>query len=90
MKTWEVNDGWTTYTKFDRTDGSSGDITLSHGEYAQDAPSDFGSFIERAERFVRSYDSSLEFLMREWRATRTDKTTDLPWIIVVESYLRRR
>jgi hypothetical protein len=78
------------YTDFDRTGGSSGDITLSYGEYAQDAPSDYGSFIARAERFVRSYDASLELLMRDWRATETDKTADLPWIIVVETYLRRR
>jgi len=78
------------YTDFDRTGGSSKDITLSYGEYAADAPSDFGSFIERADRFVQSYDSSPEFLMREWRATRTEKTTDLPWIIVAETYLRLR
>jgi hypothetical protein len=39
---------------------------------------------------VRSYDPSLDLLMREWRATRTDKATDMPWIIVVETYLRRR
>jgi hypothetical protein len=77
------------YTDFDRTGGSSGDITLSYAEYAHDAPSDYGSFIGRAERFVWSYDSSLELLMREWRATKTDKTTDLPWIMVVETYLRR-
>ena len=70
------------YTDFDRTDGSSRDITLSYGEYADDVPSDYGSFLERAERFVRSYDASLELLMREWRATKTDKATDLPWIIV--------
>jgi len=78
------------YTEFDRTGSGSRDITLSYGEYAHDAPADFGSFIGRAERFVRVCDSSLELLMREWRATRTDKTTDLPWIIVLESYLRRR
>lgn len=78
------------YTDFDRTDGSSGDITLSYGEYADNAPSDYGAFIARAERFVRSYDPSLDLLMREWRATRTDKATDMPWIIVVETYLRRR
>ena len=78
------------YTEFDRTGGSTPDVTLSYGEYAHDAPSDFGSFIARAERFVRSYGSSHELLMREWRATRTDKMTDLPWIIVVETYLRRR
>lgn len=78
------------YTDFDRTHGSSGDITLSYGEYAHDTPSDYGSFIARAEQFVASYDSSLQLLMREWRATRTDKTSDLPWIIVVESYLRLR
>ena len=78
------------YTDFDRTHGSSGDITLSYGEYAHDTPSDYGSFIARAEQFVASYDSSLQLLMREWHATRTDKTSDLPWIIVVESYLRLR
>jgi hypothetical protein len=78
------------YTDFDRTDGSSGDITLSYGEYADTAPSDYGAFIARAERFGRSYDPSLELLMREWRATRTDKATDMSWIIVVETYLRRR
>jgi hypothetical protein len=55
------------YTDFDRTDGSSGDITLSYGEYADNAPSDYGAFIARAERFVRSYDPSLDLLMREWR-----------------------
>jgi hypothetical protein len=78
------------YTDFDRSGGSSRDITLSYGEYAHDAPPDYRSFISRAERFVGSYDSSLELLMREWRATRTEKATDLPWIIVVESYLRSR
>ena len=78
------------YTEFDRTGGASSDITLSYGEYAHDAPSDYGPFIGRAERFVRAYDPSLAFLMREWRATRTDKVTDLPWIMVVETYLRRR
>jgi hypothetical protein len=78
------------HTEFDRTGSGSRDITLSYGEYAHDAPSDFGSFIGRAERFVRSCDSSPELLMREWRATKTDRTTDLPWIIVVETYLRRR
>ena len=76
------------YTDFDLTRGSSGDITLSYGEYAHDAPSDYGAFLARAERFVRSYDSSLEPLMREWRATKTDKSADLPWIIVAETYLR--
>jgi hypothetical protein len=78
------------YADIDRTGGSSDDLTLSYGEYAHDAPSDYRSFLGRAERFVQSYDSSLEFLMREWRATKTDKTADLPWIIVVETYLRRR
>jgi hypothetical protein len=78
------------YTEFDRTGGASSDITLSYGEYAHDAPSDYGPFIGRAERFVQAYDSSLAFLMREWRATKTDKATDLPWIIVAETYLRRR
>lgn len=78
------------YTDFDRTRGSSRDVTLSYGEYANDAPADYAAFIGRAERFVRSYDSSLEPLMREWRATETNKTTDLPWIIVMETYLRRR
>jgi hypothetical protein len=73
------------YTEFDRTGGSSSDITLSYGEYAHDPPSDYGPFIRHAERFVRSYDPSLELLMREWRSTRTGKTMDLPWIIVVES-----
>ena len=66
------------YTDFDRTNGSSGDITLSYGEYARDAPSEYDSFIARAEQFVGSYDSSLQLLMREWRATMTDKTSDLP------------
>ena len=78
------------YTDFDRTTGASRDITLSYGEYAQDAPSDYGAILEGAHRFVRAHDPSLAFLMREWRATRTDKATDLPWIIVVETYLRRR
>jgi hypothetical protein len=78
------------YTDFDRTGGSSRDVTLSYGEYANEAPADYASFIERAERFVESYDPSLELLMREWRATETNKTTDLPWIIVMETYLRRR
>ena len=78
------------YTDFDRTAGSSRDITASYGEYADDAASDYGPFVARAERLVQSYDPSLELLMREWRATRTDKTTDLPWIIVMESYLRPR
>jgi hypothetical protein len=76
------------YTDFDRTDGSSGDITVSYAEYAPDVPSNYGPFISRAERFVRSYDPSLDLLMREWRTTGTDKTTDLPWIVVVETYLR--
>jgi hypothetical protein len=78
------------YTDFDRTGGSSRDVTLSYGEYANDAPADYASFISRAERFVGAYDSSLKFLMREWRATETNKTTDLPWIVVMETYLRRR
>jgi hypothetical protein len=50
-------------------------MTLSYGEYAHAAPPDYGCFIARAERFVRYYDSSLELLMREWRATKTDKTS---------------
>jgi hypothetical protein len=78
------------YTDFDRTGGASSDITLSYGEYARDEPSDYRPFIERAERFVQADDSSLQLLMREWRATRTGKTADLPWIVVMESYLRRR
>jgi hypothetical protein len=78
------------YTDFDRTDGSSRDVTVSYGEYANDAPPDYASFTARAERFVESYDPSLELLMREWRATETNKTTDLPWIVVMETYLRPR
>ena len=69
---------------------SSGGINAIEQEYADDAPSEFGPFMERAERFVQSCDPSLDLLMREWRATRTDKTTDLPWIVVMETYLRRR
>jgi hypothetical protein len=78
------------YTDFDRTGGSSRDVTLSYGEYANDAPADYAPFVRRAERFVESYDPSLELLMREWRATETNKTADLPWIVVMETYLRRR
>lgn len=78
------------YTDFDRTGGTSGDVTLSYGEYAEDAPSDFRPLIGRAERFVQAYDPSLALLMREWRATETNKALDLPWIIVAETYLRRR
>ena len=55
---------------------------------ADDAPSDFGPFIACVDRFVQAYDPSLAVVMREWRATRTDETTDLPWIIVAETYLR--
>jgi hypothetical protein len=77
------------YTDFDRTAGVSRDITLSYGEYATDPPSDWEPFLERAQGFVRSYDSSRDVLMREWRATSTDKATDLPWIVVMETYLRR-
>jgi hypothetical protein len=77
------------YTDFDRADGSSRDVTLSYGEYANESPSDYAAFIRRAERFVRAYDPSLELLMREFRATETNKTTDLPWITVMETYLRQ-
>jgi len=91
MKTRAVNGGWTTSTPISTGQAAPRAISRSsYGEYSHEAPSDFGSFIGRAERFVRSCDPSLELLMREWRATRTDKTTDLPWIVVMETYLRRR
>jgi hypothetical protein len=76
------------YTDFERTSGWSGDVTVSYGEYASDAPVDFESFVRRAERCVASYDSSLELLLREWRTVRTDKQSDLPWMLAMESHLR--
>lgn len=78
------------YTDFDRSGGATGDITLSYGEYASEEPRDCSRFIARVGRFVQAYDPSLELQMREWRATRTDKTNDLPWIVVSETYLRAR
>jgi hypothetical protein len=77
------------YTDFDRTGGSSRDVTLSYGEYASEPPVDYAAFVRRAERCMESSASSLELLFREWRTIRTDKKTDLPWIVVMESYLRQ-